>query len=65
MNWTKILGDAGITEPIGYHEAVEAAKEDTRLRYLRHGKKRAKGSNTRKQQQVSRQGLQAKERGRK
>ena len=61
MNWTKILGDAGLEAP-GYYEAVEAAKEDTKQRYAVHGKKRAKGSNTRKADQVSRKGLQSKER---
>ncbi len=64
MNWTKILGDAGIAEPIGYHEAVKAANEAILLRYRTQGKKRAKGSNTRKADQVSRKKLQAKERSR-
>lgn len=54
MNWTQILADAGIPEPPGREQAVEQARIDTAERYARQGRKRAKGSNTRKVKKVAR-----------
>ena len=56
LNWTKLLDPAngGPGEPPGRAEAVEAALEATRQRYIKHGKKRAKGSVKRKQKIIPR-----------
>ncbi len=61
INWTKVLGELGLESP-GREEAVRLAIEDTKARYLVHPKKRAKGTSSRKVNQVSRKGLQAAER---
>jgi len=49
-DWSELLSPAngGPGEPPGRAEAVVAATETTRLRYIEHGKKRAKGSSKRK-----------------
>lgn len=63
MNWTKILADASIPEPIGRQDAVNDARRITAERYEREGgPKRAHGTNTRPQQQISRKILQERER---
>jgi hypothetical protein len=56
LNWAKLLDPAngGPGEPPGRAEAVEAAKETTRQRYIKHGKKRAKGSVKRKEKIIPR-----------
>jgi len=54
MNWTKILADAGISEPPGREQAYSDALAVTTARYERDGHKRAKGSNTRKVKKVAR-----------
>lgn len=54
MNWTQILSDAGIPEPPGRDLAIEMAIAETAARYEKVGKKRAKGSTTRKAKKVAR-----------
>ena len=56
LNWKKLLDQAngGPGEPPGRAEAVEAAMEATRQRYIKHGKKRAKGSVKRKEKIIPR-----------
>ena len=50
LNWSELLDPAngGPGEPPGRSEAVKAASEASRERYIKHGKKRAKGSSKRK-----------------
>lgn len=62
VDWDRIFKERPDLKPIGYEEAVAEAKAKTEARYAIHGKKRAKGSNARKSDQVSRKGLQEKER---
>jgi len=56
LNWSVLLDPAngGPGEPPGRAEAVEAAAETTKLRYIKHGKKRAKGSVKRKEKIIPR-----------
>ena len=56
LNWSELLDPAngGPGEPPGRAEAVEAAAETTKLRYIKHGKKRAKGSVKRKEKIIPR-----------
>ena len=54
MDWSKILSDSGIPEPPGRDQAQEMADAVTTARYERDGRKRAKGSNTRKVKKVAR-----------
>jgi stalled ribosome alternative rescue factor ArfA len=54
MNWTKILSEAGIPEPPDRDAAIEQAIAETAARYEKVGKKRAKGSTTRKTKKVAR-----------
>lgn len=63
MNWTKILADAGIPEPIGREQAIQEAQAATAARYaVTGGPKPARGFNSRPVQQVSRKVLQERER---
>lgn len=63
MNWTKILADAGIPEPVGREQAIQDARAATAARYAATGgPKPARGSNTRPVEQVSRKVLQERER---
>ena len=56
MDWTEALKveNGGPGDSPGREDAVRMALEDTRERYRKHGKKKAKGSATRKQLEVSR-----------
>lgn len=54
MDWEKILFDADIAESPGRREACEKAAVITAARYQRDGRKRAKGSNTRKVKKAAR-----------
>lgn len=56
MNWAEALKveNGGPGDSPGREDAVRMALEDTRERYRKHGKKKAKGSATRKQLEVSR-----------
>jgi hypothetical protein len=54
MDWTQILANAGIEEPPGRLEAIEQAKIQIESRYVKQGRKRAKGSTTRKTKKVAR-----------
>ena len=56
LNWSVLLDPAngGPGEPPGRAEAVQAAAETTKLRYIKHGKKRAKGSVKRKEKIIPR-----------
>jgi hypothetical protein len=62
QDWGEILAKAGIPEPPGREEAIAAAEEVTRLRYLATGGEppRKKGSNSSKAAKVSRAALRAK-----
>lgn len=48
MDWTQMLLEAGIPEPVGRDEAYRQAILLTEERYKRNGQKRAKGANARK-----------------
>lgn len=54
MNWSKILSEAGIPDTPGRDQAQESAAAITAARYERDGRKRAKGSNTRKVKKAAR-----------
>ena len=56
LNWSELLDPAngGPGEPLGRLKTVEAAIETTRQRYIKHGKKRAKGSVKRKEKIIPR-----------
>ena len=56
LNWIELLDPAngGPGEPPGRADAVAAAAETTRQRYIKHGKKRAKGSVKRKEKIIPR-----------
>lgn len=54
MDWEKILSDAGIEESPGRQQACKKAAAVTADRYERDGRKRAKGSNTRKVKKAAR-----------
>jgi|TARA_Y100000033_G_scaffold10913_1_gene10045 hypothetical protein len=56
LSWSELLDPAngGPGEPPGRAEAVAAAAETTRQRYIKHGKKRAKGSVKRKEKIIPR-----------
>ena len=56
LNWSELLDPAngGPGEPPGRVKAVEAAIETTRQRYIKHGKKLAKGSVKRKEKIIPR-----------
>jgi hypothetical protein len=56
LNWSVLLDPAngGPGEPPGRAEAVRAAAETTKQRYIKHGKKRAKGSVKRKEKIIPR-----------
>lgn len=63
MDWTAILKNAGTPEPLGREEAIARTIKVIEQRYeLSGGPKRAKGTNSRPVQSVSRVTLQAKER---
>lgn len=55
LDWDGIFEKRSDLAPPGYHEAVADSKEITEARYAKFGRKRAKGSNTRKPLQESRQ----------
>lgn len=59
MNWTEILKNAGIPESPGRIEAIKAALISIDQYYEKHGKKRAKGTNTRKVTKVARMDYKA------
>ena len=48
MDWTQMMLEAGIPEPIGRNEAYRQAILLTEERYKRNGQKRAKGASARK-----------------
>jgi len=49
LDWTEIFARRPDLAPPGYEEACKAAKTVTEKRYRVNGKKRAKGTNARKQ----------------
>ena len=62
MDWSEALKveNGGPGDSPGREEAVRLALETTKGRYQKHGKKRAKGANTRVLNQVSRDVVRAK-----
>ena len=62
MDWTEVLKveNGGPGDSPGREEAVRLALEDTKARYRKHGQKKAKGSSSRKTEQVSRDVVRAK-----
>ena len=62
MDWTEMLKveNGGPGDSPGRDEAVRLAEEDTKARYRKHGQKKAKGSSSRKTEQVSRDVVRAK-----
>ena len=62
MDWTEALKveNGGPGDSPGREEAVRMALEDTKARYRKHGQKKAKGSSSRKTEQVSRDVVRAK-----
>lgn len=54
MNWSKILSEAGIPDSPGRDQAQKSAAAVIAARYERDGRKRAKGSNTRKVKKAAR-----------
>ena len=63
MDWTEILKNAGIPEPMGREEAIARTMKVVEQRYKASGgPKQAKGTTRRPVQSVSRVVLQAKER---
>jgi hypothetical protein len=59
MDWTRILGDAGIAESPGRSMAIALAQLATAERYAEQGHKRAKGTNTAKTKKVARMDYKA------
>ncbi|NBN87511.1 MAG: hypothetical protein EBV32_00225 [Proteobacteria bacterium] len=62
LDWTELFRQRPDLSPPGYEEAVRDAKAISEARYVRDGKKRAKGSNARKPLQESRQAADARKR---
>ena len=62
MDWAESLRveNGGPGDSPGREEAVRMALEDTKARYRKHGQKKAKGSSSRKTEQVSRDVVRAK-----
>ena len=62
MNWSEVLKveNGGPGESPGRDEAVRLAIEDTKARYRKHGRKKARGANARVLNQVSRDVVRAK-----
>ena len=62
MDWSEVLRveNGGPGDSPGREEAVRLAIEDTKARYRKHGKKKAKGAKARVLNQVSRDVVRAK-----